>query len=468
MTETESIHAARWVNQLKDTGWEVHVFQAVVGNAFIHPEFEFGVFHVPKPCPAPTTLSARFTLPQDVRFMEGLTKLEAYRPGLMQKLHERYLEDLIRLERPEVVHSLGLNINWTNMCLPVLRARISMGDEFRSPWLYSSWGTNLSFYAHLNEENLTDVKSVLRNCDYLVTEHSHDRNRANELGFGGKFVGYFTGFGGIETQPRVDKMPPSARKTILLKGRDISDGDPVGRANVAIRAFRLCQDVLANYRIAVVSASTSRHVVEETAMLTATTDLKVQVLPYLSSEHLMEIYGASRVFISLTVNDGIPRSLLEAMAYGAYPILGSLDSLSDLVVSGENGFLVPPENPEAVACALRQALTDDNMVDMAARRNGEIIERDFDENVVRQRVVQMYRDIAYRFGAERTGMQLKDGKADIDRELSWQPLSMGKIYLPQGQGTRDWKISAGGRQSRSRAATTGGGQATKREHSSSD
>ncbi len=399
VTAVSSIHAARWVNQLKDTGWEVHVFQAEVGGTGIHSEFEFGVFHVPVLCPGPKGSPVHVTLPENYGLMNSITKLEAKRPGLMQAVHELYLEDLIRRERPDIVHSLGLNINWTNMCLPVLRVKTGMGEEFPCPWLYSSWGTDLSFYAQLSEQNLADVKSVLKNCDYLITEHSHDRDRANELGFTGTFVGHFTGFGGIEEFEKGSFRPTSQRKTVLLKGRDIADGDPIGRASTAIRAFKLCQDVLKDYRIVVASASSSGFIMEEVALLTATTDLKAQALPYLSSQHLMEIYGASRIFISLTINDGIPRSLLEAMSCGAFPIVGDLDSFSDIVVNGKTGLLVPPEDPEAVATALRKALGNDAMVDKGAARNYEIISRKFSDKGVRRSVSQMYSSLA------RTGRQ---------------------------------------------------------------
>ena len=417
VTETESIHAARWVNQLKDTGWEVHVFQAVVENVGIHAECEFGVFHIPRPCPRPKALSVHFTLPEDVGLMDSLTRIEAKRPGVMQALHERYLENLVRNERPHIIHSLGLNINWTNMCLPVFRVKKGMREEFSCPWLYSSWGTDLSFYAQLSEKNLAGVRSVLKSCDYLITEHSDDRGRAGELGFTGAFAGYFTGFGGIgEELKKEPSQPASARRTILLKGRDIGDGDLVGRASTALRAFRLCRDVLKDYRIVVASASSSRFIMEEIARLAATTDLRVQSLPYLSSEDLMEIYSASRVFISLTVNDGIPRSLLEAMAFGAFPIFGNLDSLGGLISSGENGLLVPPEDCEAVAGALRKALTDDDMVDAAARRNREIIKRDFSDEVVRPRVLQMYEDLA--LGQRRTKEIEAEAKATTGKEMS--------------------------------------------------
>ncbi len=395
VTETASIHAARWVNQLKDTGWEVHVFQALVTGGDVHSEFEFGIFHVPKPCRIPKGLPIQITLTQVPVFMDRLLRLEEKQPGLMQSLHEQSLKDFIRNEKPDLVHSLGLNINWSNICLPVLRVKESLGDEFYSLWLYSSWGTDLSFYAGLSEKNATEVKSVLKNCDYLITEHAHDLNRARQLGFTGKFAGHFTGFGGIDQElEAASSEPTSKRKTILIKGRDIKDGDPVGRASTAMKALKLCRDVLKDYRIVIASISSSGFMQEGIALLAATTDLKVLSLPYMSSEHLNEVYKASRVFISLTVNDGIPRSLLEAMAFGAFPLFGDLESIADLVIHGENGLLAPPEDVEAVADALRTAVTDDILVEKAARTNYEIIRRDFSDKVIRPKVVQMYRDVA--------------------------------------------------------------------------
>lgn len=424
VTETGSIHAARWVNQLSDTGWDVHVFQAVVGRAGIHPEFKFGIFHVPTTCSAPKGSPLHVTLPQDRGILEELAKIEARIPGVLQHLHEQYLQDLIQREKPDVVHSLGLNISWTNMCLPVLRVRESMGDGFDCPWLYSSWGTDLSFYCQLSERNLSDVRSVLKGCDYLITEHSHDRNRAYKLGFGGEFLGYFTGFGGIENEEleRKHLQRTSKRKAILLKGRDVRDGDPIGRAATAIRALRLCQDVARDYRIVVASAPSSGSLVEEIATLTATTDLRVQVLPYVSSEHLMEIYGASRLFISLTVNDGIPRSLLEAMACGAFPIVSDLDSFSDIIVNGETGLLVPPEDPVALAQALRNALSNDSMVDNGAYMNHEIIRHEFSDTSVKPRVLEMYSSIARGVG-QRPATRKKSSVSDAKDELLMRLIS---------------------------------------------
>ncbi|HTY22856.1 MAG TPA: glycosyltransferase family 4 protein, partial [Desulfomonilaceae bacterium] len=298
---------------------------------------------------------------------------------------------------PDVIHSLGLNINWTNICLPVLRVRQELGSRHAVPWFYSSWGTDLSFYPSLSKENREDVEDVIRNCDYLATEHRHDWELAKQMGFQGRFVGFFTGFGGIEKQfaPSLDALcVPSSRRTILVKGRDIADGDPVGRAMTAMDALSLCRDVLKDYHIAIFSAQFSKAVAEKLTMLSATTDLKLHILPHISYKNLMEVYQSSRIFLALTVNDGIPGSLLEAMSAGAFPIHSDLDSIRELITDGENGFLVPPDDPTAVAQALRKALTDNAIIDKAAAINTEIVKKEFLDEIVQPRVVAAYREIA--------------------------------------------------------------------------
>lgn len=389
VTETASIHAARWVNQLKDTGWEVHVFQALAAGSAVSEEFRFGKLHVPRFANMTGNAHCFPTFPPEKYYW--LLELEKKHPGLMQYLHEQYLVKLLNEWQPDIIHSLGLNICWNNLCLPVLRVLSNNKLQNRPRWLYSTWGTDLDFFAKMSKENCADVERVLRNVDYLVTECERDFRLSREMGFQGKFLGYFTGFGGVSTElmGRFNETPKaSTRKTILLKGRCVEDGDPVGRAMTAIKAFQLCEDLLKDYRIVIGSASLNMNNAVE--VLKATTDLKIQILSYLPYDMLMDIYASARVYISLTVNDGIPSSILEAMSAGAFPIHSDLDPIREIINSGESGLLVDPEDAMAVAGALRVALENHQLVDHAETLNKQLIQEKFSEGVVKDRVVKMY------------------------------------------------------------------------------
>lgn len=54
------------------------------------------------------------------------------------------------------------------------------------------------------------------------------------------------------------------------------------------------------------------------------------------------------VFVLPSLQEGFPRTLLEAMYVGLPVIATSISGIPEIVVSGENGLLIPPENSKAI------------------------------------------------------------------------------------------------------------------------
>jgi glycosyltransferase involved in cell wall biosynthesis len=415
IAETASIHAARWINQLKDTGWDIHIFQGIAPGYGVSPDLKFGDLYLPYISKVPSQVNLHLTLSQSslvqkFRSNSIIEKLLRTRTEVVQDLHVRYLADLIDRIKPDVIHSLGLNINWNNMCLPVLQAKRILGDKFKAPWVYSSWGSDLDFYARQSDTHRAEAKAVLSACDYYIAECERDVRLAKELGFNGEFAGFFPAFGGVpwdSLQKLRHPGPVSHRKTILLKGRDYRmGGDPVGRAMTAMEAFSLCRDLLSDYEIVIGQASSS--VVQEAEKLSAYKDLTIKLSPYVEYEEILRILGMSRVFMAMTINDGLPSSLVEAMSLGALPIHSDLEPIREWITDGMNGLLVPAEDPRATACALKRALKDDNLVETAAYINANIIKERLSDKVVRPKVIEMYEEIACRDRMEKPAKGMND------------------------------------------------------------
>jgi glycosyltransferase involved in cell wall biosynthesis len=76
---------------------------------------------------------------------------------------------------------------------------------------------------------------------------------------------------------------------------------------------------------------------------------------------LRDLYArASVVAVPLVPNDfqaGVT-TLLEAMAMGKAVVVSATQGQRDVVVDGETGLMVPPDNPQALAAALRRLLDD--------------------------------------------------------------------------------------------------------------
>jgi len=65
------------------------------------------------------------------------------------------------------------------------------------------------------------------------------------------------------------------------------------------------------------------------------------------------IAGACHAFVMPSIaREGLPRSVIEAMAQGVTPVVSDVGGMPELVINNESGLVVPPGNPEALAKAI--------------------------------------------------------------------------------------------------------------------
>jgi len=90
--------------------------------------------------------------------------------------------------------------------------------------------------------------------------------------------------------------------------------------------------------------------------------------------------------------EGTPRALLEGAAMGKPIITCDMPGCRDVVIDGENGFLVPPRNVEALAARMLEMmrLSPERRAEMG-RRSRELAEKRFDERIVTDRYAQIVR-----------------------------------------------------------------------------
>lgn len=394
VVETNSPHSAKWINQLKDKGWEIYIFQGIMEKTTISPEYKLSHFYLPFPLKSQFNINQKYLFPfKNDEVCQLITRIFTY---FFPNYYANFLVRAINEIKPDIIHSLGLNVNWHNHCLTVLKAKKIMGKSFNTPWIYSTWGSDLDYYAKLSLKNYYEVSEIIKQCDYLITECSRDHKLAVKMGFKGQFLGIFPAIGGFPLEQIKKYRQPgltSARKIIILKGRDnnCKGGDPVGRAMTALRAFKICHDVLKKFEIYIFQASPN--VIQAVKEINNKFNLNIKILPFVKYDDLLKIMGKSRIFISLTINDGLPISLVEAISLGAFPIHSNVESLKDWISNGKNGLLTPPEDPKAVAEALCFTLNNNSLIDKASRINAELVLNKLSSGVVKPKVVEMYQRI---------------------------------------------------------------------------
>lgn len=186
---------------------------------------------------------------------------------------------------------------------------------------------------------------------------------------------------GIETGvSRTDAGPSGAagagreEKDILIVGR-MSAGEP-GKGHAEL--ISVMQRVVARTpeaRLVIPGCGSAR---EEFRQLAAQSSARHRIVftGFLSGPALQELYESCRVFAMPSVQDGFGLVYLEAMRAGKPCITSDADGGQEVVVDGETGFHVPPDDLDALTAALVKLLTDDAL----NRRLGENGRRRFLEH----------------------------------------------------------------------------------------
>lgn len=97
---------------------------------------------------------------------------------------------------------------------------------------------------------------------------------------------------------------------------------------------------------------------------------RVQFVGY--RHDLPQLLGALDLYVHPARFEGTPNALLEAMAAACPIVASAVDGSAELIVDGTHGWLVPPEDPPALAAALQAALSDRTE---AARRAAAALQR---------------------------------------------------------------------------------------------
>jgi glycosyltransferase involved in cell wall biosynthesis len=92
-------------------------------------------------------------------------------------------------------------------------------------------------------------------------------------------------------------------------------------------------------------------------------------------ERMPEYLGSASVYVSAAHSDGASVSLLEAMACGAFPVVADIAANREWIEDGENGFLFPPGDADALAEKVLQCLRRPELRARAREVNARIIEQ---------------------------------------------------------------------------------------------
>jgi glycosyltransferase involved in cell wall biosynthesis len=81
---------------------------------------------------------------------------------------------------------------------------------------------------------------------------------------------------------------------------------------------------------------------------------RVSVIPHVKREEISALYAGHDIFVFPSLVEGMPLTLLEAMATGMPVVTTNTCGMADVVENDVNGLLVPAANAEQLAAGIER------------------------------------------------------------------------------------------------------------------
>ena len=106
--------------------------------------------------------------------------------------------------------------------------------------------------------------------------------------------------------------------------------------------------------------------------------------------NLLPVYATFDLFVLSSLREGLPNSILEAMALGLPVVTTDVAGAKELVVNGETGFVVPQKNAQEIADAILRILDDTQVKRRLGQAGRDQVEREFSFLKRLRRVEDLY------------------------------------------------------------------------------
>ena len=135
------------------------------------------------------------------------------------------------------------------------------------------------------------------------------------------------------------------------------------------------------------------HYSQEVSQLIQDCDLSERIQIFDHCDDMPTAYQLADIVVSPSiVPEGFGRVVIEAQAMGKPVIASKLGATCELIESGKNGWLVPPEDPEALAQTLLSVLKLENK-EALARLARQQVETKYSKELMCQKTINLYQEL---------------------------------------------------------------------------
>lgn len=123
-------------------------------------------------------------------------------------------------------------------------------------------------------------------------------------------------------------------------------------------------------------------------------DQNIKLVGYVKDrDAILEYYRRCDIYVVPTLYENLPTRILEAMACGKPVIATNVCAIPEVIMSGDNGILVPPRSEEALANAINGLLQNRRLMKRIGTRGRKSVESKFDWDANARKIASLYEEL---------------------------------------------------------------------------
>ena len=202
-------------------------------------------------------------------------------------------------------------------------------------------------------------------------------------------------YNGVDVEKYRSRTPVDVRRKFGITGPFILFVGRISRQKGTDVLLKAAENL--NRDVTLVLAATSPDTEELLLEVTERVKSNPRVLwinEMVDEETLVSLYSEAEVFVCPSVYEPFGIINLEAMACGTPVVASGVGGILEVVLDGETGILVPPSDPDALATALNDLLSDKSRREAFSNVGRKRVEDHFSWEIIGKRTLDLYRKVA--------------------------------------------------------------------------
>jgi len=296
------------------------------------------------------------------------------------------LANIYRQERPDIVHQVAIKPvlygTWAAKIVGVpivVNLLAGLTEKFHAQRWKSlilgklvELGYRLAFW-RMNQvaifQNVTDMKKFIESG--IVKKNNVELIRGS----------------GVDTSRFVDSPEPDAPPVVVLASRMLWEKG----VREFVEAAKQLRTEGVKCRMVLVGSSDSESPgsVPEATLKSWQAEGAVEWWGH--RDDMPDVYAQAHIVCLPSYHEGAPKVLLEAASSGRAIVTTAVSGCKEIVRHNENGLLIPPQNPAALASALKALLQNPGPRKQMGRRGRQIVLEEFSDEIVVEQTMALYR-----------------------------------------------------------------------------